>query len=1239
MLHRISLIVLFLTIFAQASFAQFGKLKGKILDEAGNGIEAVTVVVFDGELVKYGAQTDASGNFSIQPVSPGEYRVEARYLGGRKSLEGVSVISNQTRDIVISFKDDETTTTLDEVQIFGNPVFEKDPAVTTTLTGDDIQKIGTRNVQSLAAITPGVYQSDEGNGISIRGARGDGTVYYIDGMKIRGLTALPQNSIAQLQVITGGTPAEFGDFTGGVINITTASPTSSFSGGLELITSEYLDAYGRDLVGFNLSGPLIKRKREVNGEVYESSLLSFFINAEYDYNRDRDPAALGIFKLDDDLLADLQQTPVQISEDGLSFRSRANFIGADDFIPIKTKINNAGRRIRGLGRLDFQPSDNVLIKVGGNYEFVNNDSWSLANSLFSPDPQGQVRADNYRIWGRFQQTFSGGKNSAVKNLFYSIQADYSRYLQVSQNRIHQDRYFDYGHIGKFTFDRVPVYGYVDDPESTISSSPYWQTIGYGFNNLVFDPSESRNPLYANYNTTIIDYIAENGIINLNSPLIDPSPTTFQLSSLDDLLFRQGLRNGDGPRSIYSLFTGIGSNSGGYSKLDLQQFRLVGQATAEIKGHNLKAGFEFEQRTERSFGLSARALWPIMRQYANFHLQNLESDPSNFIYVTRDGEFQDTVMVPLLYSAGPDGIAEDQANFDIRVREKLGLPIDGTDWINIDELSPDFFSLDMFNADEALADGLGFVGYSGYDFRGNRTDPVDPNEFFTDLENRPINPYSPTYISAFIQDKFEFEDIIFNVGLRVDRFDANQLVLKDNFTLFPSYTAGEVASGAFDVPAFDLPSGIEPDFVPYVNDPLNFSEVLGYRDGEIWYDANGAPISSTVLAARSGGKPIPATRDEKVGPDSFEDYTPRTTFMPRISFSFPISDVALFFAHYDVLAQRPGGGGGGGFQARISQYTFLENNPGATISNPNLRPEITIDYEAGFKQKLGETMALTMSAFYREQRNMIRLRRFANAYPFAYDTYDNLDFGTVKGFSFAYDMRRTRNVQLRASYTLQFADATGSSFSSARNIITYLEGVGVLRVPLPIDTDQRHRITGSVDYRFGRRNMGPSIKLGKKAIHPLKNFGANMTLTLGSGTPFTKNAVVVPAVAGGERIVNIVQGTPNGARKPWQFRMDLRFDKAFVLGNKPKEGGGFTKAFDFNVYLLMLNALDTRNVIGVYRFTGLPDDDGFLASDPGQQLIPTRIDPASYIDQYTLRVQNPNNYSIPRRIRLGIQFNF
>jgi len=626
----------------------------------------------------------------------------------------------------------------------------------------------------------------------------------------------------------------------------------------------------------------------------------------------------------------------------------------------------------------------------------------------------------------------------------------------------------------------------------------------------------------------------------------------------------------------------------------------------------------------------------MRQYANFQLGTLATDPNSFEYLSVDGEFQDTVNVPVQY------VGEDQKEFDRRLRERLGLAVDGLDIINTDALPPEFYTLDLFNADELLNDGLGIITYYGFDYLGNRTKRRSAGDFFTDTENRPMNPFAPTYISAYIQDKFELEDIRFNIGLRIDRFDANQPVLKDPFSLYPTFSAAEVASGNLGIDPFDLPAGVGGDWVPYANSAENPTEVIGYRDGEAWYNAAGAPVSSTQLAV-SGNVPQPFIKEGEVSLESFEDYKPQTTFMPRISFSFPITDEALFFAHYDVLAQRPGQllpTQGSLLAGQLTDYVFLENRPTGDINNPNLRPEITIDYEAGFKQKIGERMALSLSAFYREMRDMVRFRRFTNAYPFSYDTFDNLDFGNVKGFVFSLDMRRTRNTQLRVGYTLQFADATGSNFSSARNVVNFLEGVGVLRVPLPINTDQRHRISAVADYRFGGRSMGPELRFGDKSIYPLKNFGANLTMQIGSGTPFTKNSVVVPAVQGGINIVNQIQGTPNGFRRPWQFRADLRLDKRFTLGGKVKtEGVGRSRAFDFNAYLLVLNLFDTENVVNVYRFTGLPDDDGYLSSDTGQQAILSQIDPVAFTDLYRLRVNNASNYSLPRRMRLGLQFNF
>ena len=62
-------------------------------------------------------------------------------------------------------------------------------------------------------------------------------------------------------------------------------------------------------------------------------------------------------------------------------------------------------------------------------------------------------------------------------------------------------------------------------------------------------------------------------------------------------------------------------------------------------------------------------------------------------------------------------------------------------------------------------------------------------------------------------------------------------------------------------------------------------------------------------------------------------------------------------------------------------------------------------------------------------------------------------------------------------------------------------------------------------------------------------------------------------------------------------------------------------------------------MSVYRYTGNPDDDGFLASAEFQSSINSANDSQAFRDMYSTRVDNPFNYSLPRRIRLGVIFSF
>jgi hypothetical protein len=77
----------------------------------------------------------------------------------------------------------------------------------------------------------------------------------------------------------------------------------------------------------------------------------------------------------------------------------------------------------------------------------------------------------------------------------------------------------------------------------------------------------------------------------------------------------------------------------------------------------------------------------------------------------------------------------------------------------------------------------------------------------------------------------------------------------------------------------------------------------------------------------------------------------------------------------------------------------------------------------------------------------------------------------------------------------------------------------------------------------------------------------------------------------------------------------------------------------NVYFRIQNALDQRNTLGVYSFTGSPEDDGYVASPRGQTSVNNAIDPASYLLSYQWRLLNPGFYTLPRRMYVGALVNF
>ena len=1220
-----------------------GTLKGKIIDKGTKEpISFANVVVEVGGVQVGGSTSDFDGNFTIKPIPPGKVDLKASFVGYKPFMyRGIIILADK-----ITFQNLEleaSTTTLNEIEVvdYKVPLISKDQTTSGgTVTSEEISKMANKSATAVATTVGGVSTDANGNITSMRGQRSTGTVYFIDGMRVTGSNALPQSAIEQVEVILGGTPAAYGDATGGIISVTTKGPSRDFSGGIDLQTSQYLDAFGYSRLGLNFTGPLVSKNDTVRGT--KTPIMGFFIAGDLIYQKDGAPAAFSLYKVTDEVRDDLSKNPLRLYGENNAVFYNSEFLTYDQMERTKSTLNSAGTNINISGKLDFRVSPTINLSVGGTFSWYDSRNFAFGNSLLNWQNNSHSTGYTWRVNGRFTQRFPTASESKnfVKNAYYSIGADFTRSFGKTEDAQHENNYFAYGYVGSFATHTIRAY---TQNMAYDTVAKLWGHLQNGTRDtIVLFKGSDLNPESSNWTQQYFD-------------LFDTPEGHYE--NVNEIISGKGLINGMEPTGPYSnMFAAVGNRPNGYNEGYSDQVAVNASFAADFGNHEIQLGLQYQQRKSSGYAITATQLWEIMRGLTNFHLSQLDLENPQPIY--QNGVFMDTINYNRRYDQ------TQQRNFDINLRKKLGLPVDGTDWIDINSydfttnfistydenmgLAPRYLNgqltLDMFSADELLNSGSPIVGYYGYDYTGKKMKGnVSFDDFFTQTDasgnyTRAIGPYQPIYMAGYIQDKFAFKDLIFNIGVRVDRFDANQPVLKDPYLFFPAKTVGELSSNDLNLinNGESAPAGMGSDYVVYVNDARNPEKIMGYRSENNWYTANGTPTSDPekTLNAGKGVQPYllyPTIDTVGASPRAvvFQDYEPQTNWMPRISFSFPISDDALFYAHYDILTQRPSSA-----EAQIqpiSYYFIGVIGSSGTINNPNLKPEKTIDYELGFQQKINNASSLKLAVFYREMRDQIQQYRLTGAYPKTYYSYTNIDFGTVKGLTLTYDLRRSGNARLRFNYTLQFADGTGSDPDAAQTIIR--SDQPNLRTLNPLNFDRRHQFNISFDYRWGggKDYNGPVIKRTKKNKPPvqfLSNLGANLTLTGGSGTPYTQTSKVLPYGAMGP-----IKGSINGARLPWQFLINARFDKDFNFALSKKNYG------TINVYIELNNLLNTQNVTAVYPATGDASDDGYLTAPEWQNAISQQVDPEAYRDLYSIQMNNPYRYSSPRTIRLGVMFNF
>ena len=1249
---KLKLVILIFLIPMTCVFSQsgLGTIKGTVKDEVSKQpLPYSKVLLIQNGATKGAANTDFDGNFQINGVPPGSYDVEVRNADGYQTsvVSGVSVSPDK-----ITFLDKLTLDKPKDIKELGEvniiayrvPLIDKDGGSTGgTVTRDDISRLPVRSAAGVAQTVGGVNSNESSGAISVRGSREDGTYFYIDGIKVRGSASLPKSALEEVSVITGGVPANYGDVTGGIISITTRGPSSVYFGSVEAVSSGIyikgadkdgydgkvfgLDKYGYNLFEGMLSGPLWLQKDSTGKKT--KPRLGFLVSANFTNQLDDRPIKDGGLRIKKDARDALIANPLRPTSSGNGTYHNSLFLRDSDFERVAWRMNSSSTSLSGQTKIDVNMGPSVNLKFGGSFSYNSGPDYSYTGSLLNFQNFGFSKSLDYRVFAQLGQRFNNeteGSSSIIKSALYNIMVDYSQSSSESYDANHKYNLFNYGHIGKFSTNRKPSYEFDSETQTYIHN-------GFKEIEVAFSPSEANTALAA-ITTQYYDIYSGN--------------PTGHYENLFQIQQGNALRNGDAPGSVYGIWSNIGTPNNGFGKSEQNQFRITGAGSIVIGDHSISLGFEYEQRIDRGWGSGDNGplgIWQIARQLTNFHIEELDlnsgiySDSGSFKAITYE-----RLNTGYAYSHngafGGQKNFDNQSFFDYNLRKNLGLNPGGNDYLDIDSYDPNIFSFDMFSPDELLNSGNSFVSYYGYDYSGKKVKGLtDIRSYFEELDEngnfkRFVGSFQPTYIAGYIMDKFAFKDIVFNVGVRVDVFDANQPILKDPYLFYNALTVKEARALKQSDPNqyawVNLPEGMSDDYVVYVNDVTNPSEINGFRTENNWYNALGTQVEDPkVIRGASGIAPWltkKALLQETPNQTAFKDYEAQVNFMPRIAFSFPISDEASFFAHYDVLTKRPTSG----FRFDPYEYQFIQSRSDI-ISNANLKPETTVDYELGFQQVLSRTSSLKISAFYREQRNNVQLINVFEAYPATYKTFGNRDFGTVKGMTLSYDLRQTGNIRMTANYTLQFAEGTGSDATSANALIQ--AGLPNLRNIFPYSYDQRHTFAITFDYRYGEGEDYNGPIIGKLKL--FENVGFNLFTNINSGSPYSNQTFITDAAIG--NLAAGLNGTLNGSRLPWAYRLDLQVDKTINIAFAKKDDK--KKVAALNIYIRVTNLFNQFNILGVYRSTGNWNDDGYLAAANSQTSIQNQIDEQSFRDYYNMKISNPFNVSSPRTIRFGIKMDF
>ncbi|HLP17532.1 MAG TPA: TonB-dependent receptor [Bacteroidota bacterium] len=362
---------------------------------------------------------------------------------------------------------------------------------------------------------------------------------------------------------------------------------------------------------------------------------------------------------------------------------------------------------------------------------------------------------------------------------------------------------------------------------------------------------------------------------------------------------------------------------------------------------------------------------------------------------------------------------------------------------------------------------------------------------------------------------------------------------------------------------------------YVQDKIEFTEDGSTLDLGLRWDFLNPAVSYPVIefSKRADGSYVPVQTGSKKA--SFKQQV-----SPRFTITLPLTPTNMIYVNFGVYYQNP-----------LFEYLYAGLSPAqiktgtlpVSAGNPDLEPEKTTAWEAGYKQSLDKHWVASGAYFKKTVRNQLDTKtlvpsdsKMAGDYGFA--SYVNSAQADISGFEAMFSREGDERFSGSVSYTFMITEGTSDYIDQSLNYVQW--GFPLMAQPYPLSWDQRH-----------------TFKADVSALLPW-DVRMNATASFNSARPYT----YFPTRDGFTAAEPNRIFAPNNDRMEATTFVNVKLSKRFSIDASNRSSISVT--------------LDVRNLFNAKNVQWI-DSNGRIGGELG--------DPSAYYD--------------PRRTRLGITAEF